>query len=62
MYSWGEAKMGQLGLGRFREVKTPKQITFPESVIISTCAAGYGHSVALTKTGELYSWGFNSYG
>lgn len=24
MYSWGEAKMGQLGLGRFREVRMPK--------------------------------------
>ncbi|MFO0003235.1 MAG: hypothetical protein ACK559_19110 [bacterium] len=26
MFSWGEAKMGQLGVGRYREVRTPQQI------------------------------------
>jgi len=26
MFSWGEAKMGQLGVGRHREVRTPQQI------------------------------------
>lgn len=62
MYSWGEAKMGQLGLGRFREVRTPRQIEFPEPTHIKSCAAGFGHTVALTETGKLYSWGFNSYG
>lgn len=31
-------------------------------VNIKTCAAGYGHSVALTDRGDLYSWGFNTYG
>lgn len=29
MYSWGEAKLGQLGVGRHREVKTPHIIEFP---------------------------------
>ena len=63
MFSWGEAKMGQLGLGRFREVRTPKQIEFPEhNVHIQTCSAGFGHTVALTDSGRLYSWGFNTYG
>ena len=63
MFSWGEAKMGQLGLGRFREVRTPKQIEFPEhNVNIQTCSAGFGHTVALTDSGRLYSWGFNTYG
>lgn len=62
MFSWGEAKMGQLGLGRFREVRTPKQIQFGENVCIKTCAAGFGHTVALADNGALYSWGFNTYG
>jgi alpha-tubulin suppressor-like RCC1 family protein len=62
MFSWGEAKMGQLGLGRFREVRTPRQIEFPEQAQIKTCAAGFGHTVALAENGNLYSWGFNTYG
>lgn len=62
MFSWGEAKMGQLGLGRFREVRTPRQIEFPNNAQIVTCEAGFGHTVALSTQGALYTWGFNTYG
>lgn len=63
MFSWGEAKMGQLGLGRYRDVRTPKQIEFPEpQTVIKSCSAGWGHTVALTDMGKLYSWGFNVFG
>ena len=67
MFSWGEAKLGQLGVGRHREVRTPKQIDFPpsedgEPVRIKSCAAGFGHSAALSTENSLYMWGFNTYG
>ena len=32
MYSWGEAKLGQLGLGRHREIRTPQMIQFPDEI------------------------------
>lgn len=56
MYGWGEARMGQLGLDKHRDVRTPTQIRFPKaddgsSVFISSCSAGYGHSAALSNKG-----------
>lgn len=67
MYSWGEAKMGQLGTGKHRDVRTPTQIRFPKendgsNVFVQSISAGYGHSAALSQKGQLYTWGFNNYG
>ena len=67
LYGWGEAKMGQLGLGKQREIRLPQKIpvvdeeTKQEYRIVS-CAAGFGHTAALTENGDLYAWGFNIYG
>lgn len=67
MYGWGEARMGQLGIGKHRDVRTPVQIRFPKAsdgsnVFIQSCSAGQGHSAALTNRGQLYTWGFNNFG
>lgn len=67
MYGWGEAKMGQLGTGKHRDLRTPTQIRFPKendgsTVFVQSCSAGYGHSAAVSARGQLYTWGFNNYG
>ena len=62
MYSWGEARMGQLGTGKHQDVKVPSQIQFPGDAKMKICSAGFGHSLALTHDGELFTWGFNIYG
>jgi Regulator of chromosome condensation (RCC1) repeat/IPT/TIG domain len=67
MFGWGEAKMGQLGFGKHRDVRKPNQIHFPKAndgstVVITNISAGFGHSAALSNRGEMYTWGFNSYG
>jgi alpha-tubulin suppressor-like RCC1 family protein len=67
MYGWGEAKLGQLGVDKHRDLRTPTQIRFPpteegSNVFISSCSAGYGHTAALSNQGQLYTWGFNNYG
>ena len=64
LYSWGEARMGQLGVGKAQCVRKPTQVHFPEEqpVQIKSCAAGFGHTLALTQHGDLYAWGFNCYG
>lgn len=63
MFSWGEARMGALGTGKHRDVRTPRQITFPDAgVKMAQCSAGYGHSASISTEGQLYTWGFNVYG
>ena len=52
VWGWGEAKLGQLGCGKQREVRLPQQIKFPEDQGgFIQCSAGSGHSVALTQNG-----------
>jgi hypothetical protein len=59
--------MGQLGLGKQREVKTPVRIPIIDESgsaehRVVDCSAGYGHTACITENGELYTWGFNVYG
>ena len=62
----GKGSNGRLGLGDSdnRSVLT-RITTFPEGVKIfqiSQAKSGDGHCLALTNTGEVYSWGEGSYG
>lgn len=67
LFGWGEAKMGQLGLGKQREVRLPQRIPIidehsnKEHTVIA-CSAGFGHTACLTDSGDLFTWGFNIYG
>lgn len=67
MYSWGEARMGQLGIGKYQCVRLPQRVAFPpddngQVVKVKSCSAGFGHTAALTDNGDLYTWGFSIYG
>ena len=87
LYGWGEARLGQLGIGKKTMYKLPQHIPVFESeevvnrktvsqisvrtttpkldtneVAIVSCAAGFGHTAAITTEGELFMWGFNIYG
>ena len=87
LYGWGEAKLGQLGIGKRRQLDTPDIIHIyeqEEDVMRKTksqisirqdqmepirdparvikCAAGLGHTAALTDLGDVFVWGFNIYG
>jgi len=58
MYSWGSNESGQLGLGLDNVpeiVRKPVLNTTISNVV--KLAAGHEHSLALTKTSELYVWG-----
>jgi alpha-tubulin suppressor-like RCC1 family protein len=52
---WGSNEYGQLGLGDQRERSKPRKVKLGEEVV--DFAAGYQHSVAITKSGAVYSWG-----
>ncbi len=65
VYAWGEGGSGQLGYGRVTKQAVPKVVLTKcpetEQPFISV-ECGWGHTLALTSAGEMYSWGLNSYG
>ena len=62
----GKGSNGRLGLGDSDNRSTLTRITrFPEGVKIfqiSQAKSGDGHCLAITNTGQVYSWGEGSYG
>ena len=62
LYTWGENNFGQLGLGTSG---TGTYMSLPQKVTVSgvkftdiSAGAGGFHSLALTDSGEIYSWGY----
>ncbi|KAJ3610820.1 hypothetical protein NHX12_022911 [Muraenolepis orangiensis] len=63
VFSWGLGSDGQLGLNNFEEcVRVPRNIKSLSDVQIVRVACGYRHSHALSKVGQVFSWGQNRYG
>jgi len=67
VWSWGQNYFGQLGLGyrtfgeNIDNVLTP-QLVSGVSDVVAIAASYNSHSMALTKDGEIYAWGYNYYG
>jgi len=65
VWSWGEGGCGQLGIGR-KKVQPIPTLVLPsaphDSSPFTSVSCGWSHSLALTKSGSLYSWGLNNYG
>eukprot|EP00066_Takifugu_rubripes_P013620 XP_011602886.1 PREDICTED: probable E3 ubiquitin-protein ligase HERC1 isoform X2 [Takifugu rubripes] len=63
VFSWGDGEYGKLGHGNSATQKYPKIIQGPLfSKIVVSASAGYRHSAAVTKDGELYTWGEGDFG
>ena len=70
VYSWGWNRYGQLGDGtsgtsqneNIADKSTPTLISFPAGEIIRNVVADQDHSLAVTTTGRLYTWGRNNFG
>uniref|UniRef100_A0A8D0DFM0 HECT and RLD domain containing E3 ubiquitin protein ligase 4 n=1 Tax=Sander lucioperca TaxID=283035 RepID=A0A8D0DFM0_SANLU len=63
VFSWGQGSDGQLGLNNFEEcVRVPRNIKSLSDVQIAQVACGYWHSHALSRGGQVFSWGQNRYG
>ncbi|CAK4401331.1 unnamed protein product [Aphanomyces euteiches] len=63
LYSFGKNDHGQLGIDAPGVKMTPVRVEGElESEIIVQLACGYYHSVALTQSGKVYTFGRNDYG
>jgi alpha-tubulin suppressor-like RCC1 family protein len=61
-YAWGSNSNAQLGDNSTTQRLAPVALAAGAATGYTQTAAGNSHSVALTATGGLYAWGFNSYG
>lgn len=63
VFSWGSNAYGQLGLGNYLiETPYPQMIQSLASAKIVELSAGQYHSLALTCSGKVYSWGWGIHG
>jgi alpha-tubulin suppressor-like RCC1 family protein len=75
VFAWGVARYGRLGIGDFsqlpseedgdpdRFLATPTQISFGEpEVVIEYITAGESHNLAITTSGQLWTWGLARFG
>jgi alpha-tubulin suppressor-like RCC1 family protein len=62
VYTWGRNGNGQLGDNTIADKHVPTEITSRITGTVIQLAAGALHSMALTDTGRVYTWGWNFYG
>ena len=66
VFTWGDNSYGQLGDGTLINKTTPTEITnqfsFSLGESLTIISLGYNHSSAVTSTGRVFTWGFNTYG
>lgn len=63
IFSWGQNKYGQLGLGmQGAGVSTPQVIQSLQGIPFAQISAGGAHSFGLTLSGAIFGWGRNKFG
>ncbi|KAH3756238.1 chromosome condensation regulator [Pelomyxa schiedti] len=61
LWAWGKNDFGQLGLGDKRLQIVPRRVTsLTEQISMAAC--GLNHTIALTTTGNVYTWGEGRFG
>ena len=63
LYSWGEAKHGKLGSGvEAVDDPTPRKILSTRDTAFAGVSCGRYHSAAVSRDGQVYTWGKASAG
>uniref|UniRef100_A0A2K5CWE4 HECT and RLD domain containing E3 ubiquitin protein ligase 5 n=1 Tax=Aotus nancymaae TaxID=37293 RepID=A0A2K5CWE4_AOTNA len=63
LFAWGQNLHGQLGIGRkFPSTTTPQIVEHLAGIPLAQISAGEAHSMALSMSGNIYSWGKNEFG
>eukprot|EP00898_Chlorokybus_atmophyticus_P008654 jgi/Chlat1/8790/Chrsp90S08135 len=61
-YTWGDGDKGRLGHGDKEDALFPRRVDALWGEALRQVACGKRHTVALTMSGVVYSWGCNDYG
>nr|XP_002745648.3 E3 ISG15--protein ligase HERC5 [Callithrix jacchus] len=63
LFAWGQNLHGQLGVGRkFPSTTAPQIVEHLAGIPLAQISAGEAHSMALSMSGNIYSWGKNEFG
>ncbi|XP_049761822.1 RCC1 domain-containing protein 1 isoform X7 [Elephas maximus indicus] len=62
VFSWGSGRHGQLGHGTLEAELEPRLLEALQGLPMAEVAAGGWHSVCVSETGDLYTWGWNESG
>lgn len=62
VYTWGRGLFGQLGHGNNEICKVPTQITRLASFKITQVSCGWQHTMCLSNTGKVFTWGYGEDG
>jgi alpha-tubulin suppressor-like RCC1 family protein len=62
VYAWGANTYGQLGNGTTVNSALPVQVLLKSGVVATAVGAGDSHSLVVTSTGAVYTWGKNTFG
>lgn len=62
VFCWGEGKRGRLGHKVNWDVSSPKLVECLNGVLVQSVHCGEFQTCALTKAGEIYTWGDNNHG
>ena len=60
--AWGLGSEGQLGNGGTGSSDVPVNVSLPAGTKVTAVAVGALHSLALTSTGAVFAWGYNTDG
>lgn len=62
VFSSGNNRFGQLGIGKSKSFESPQPILLPKLIDIINITTGHYHSIAKSKNGLVYTWGWNVHG
>lgn len=62
VFAFGNNKNGCLGLGNDTSIQKPTKVVELCGKQIINITYGYSHVLAITKSGDIYSWGYNDFG
>jgi alpha-tubulin suppressor-like RCC1 family protein len=62
VYAWGTNKSKQLGTSDSVKSNIPRRITSLEGMTVIKITSGRKHCLALTREGQVFSWGSNEFG
>ncbi|RVX21428.1 Ultraviolet-B receptor UVR8 [Vitis vinifera] len=62
LYGWGWGRYGNLGLGDRNDRLVPEKVSTVEGVKMVKVACGWRHTISVSSSGGLYTYGWSKYG